>query len=392
MSKFFIKEKNVEKGPLSLNELYDFIDWSKNYLIWYKGLDNWIPFEKSDIYNELVKKKMIGAKKNRLYQLLSKVSIILFIILVILIAIPYNSFTRVFFQKNLINIYIQILISVIILIGVILFYMWSVFTINSSYIKIDKSPKKKYFYMIPFTLVIIQILYFLIIGFYSETKINSTYSEIQIQNELDYNSILGKRGLKNSKENKVLIPPDYSNITYYNNIINDSSLFIVQKHKQFNISGVVDIKNNQVIPFEAQSIDFLNEKTFIVEKTINGNNKFGIINSNNEIVIPFLYSHLYAFANDVFIVNSGGEYINEKYFVIDINNKKISRNYISIRTFKERKFAILFDMRHSTNGVDYNQGDLYDFENRIIYHKINEDVAEKIIDKQYFKNIRTSNF
>ena len=270
MNKFFIKENNIEKGPLSYNELYNFVGYSKNYLIWYKGLDSWVSFEKSNIYTQLVKEKEIGAKKNQLYHLLSKASIISFITFIILIALPYNSFTRVFFQKNIVDIYPQILILVLISFISIRIFKWNVLKQNRIFIEKDKNPNKKYFYIIPVILLIIQILYFLIKGFYSEKSINYTYSEIQIQNDLEYDSILGKRGLINSKENKIIIPPVYGEIIYFNSYINDSSLFIVKKDKQLFKTGVVNMQNNIIVPFETQNIDFLNEKTFLISKTIDG--------------------------------------------------------------------------------------------------------------------------
>ena len=62
------------------------------------------------------------------------------------------------------------------------------------------------------------------------------------------------KGLKNSKENKIIIPPIYNNIIYYDNDINENSLFIVQN--QINQKGVININNNLVVPFEQQTINF----------------------------------------------------------------------------------------------------------------------------------------
>ena len=103
---FFIKNKNIEKGPLSFNELYEFID-SKNYLIWYKGIEDWTPFEESNIYNKLLKQKEKGAKKSQLYKSLSMVFLVLFITLIILIALPYNNLTRIFFRKEIAECYLK---------------------------------------------------------------------------------------------------------------------------------------------------------------------------------------------------------------------------------------------------------------------------------------------
>ena len=79
-------------------------------------------------------------------------------------------------------------------------------------------------------------------------------------------------------------------------------------------------------------------------------------------------------------------------FIINIKNEKVSRNYTTFY-FRDGKFVYLvYHTYYGTNGAEYTQGDLYDFENRIIYHKLDRDIAQKIVDKQYFRNVQTSKF
>ena len=86
--------------------------------------------------------------------------------------------------------------------------------------------------------------------------------------------------------------------------------------------GCIDIDGNIIIPFEYKELYLFDEKGFAVARK---GNKYGCINIENQIVIPFEYNFFYRhFLNvfpwyfDVAIVDIGKK--NQKHLFIDRNN------------------------------------------------------------------------
>lgn len=136
----------------------------------------------------------------------------------------------------------------------------------------------------------------------------------------------GKWGIIDS-DNNVIIPFKYDDICSVNKII---------WAKLGEKCGFIDINDNIVIPFEYDDYkeDFHNFCDLSEYHIISKNGLVGLINNNANIVIPIEYKSLAA-SNDNTIV---AKKQNDKYILIDFNNKQFSDEFDYINEFFNEGF------------------------------------------------------
>ena len=146
-----------------------------------------------------------------------------------------------------------------------------------------------------------------------------------VQNQEDLNGIYDFKGTS-------IVPENY---VFYN--IDNTKIFCTENTKSL-IIDVTDSKNNINLP---DNITFKkNNKFYIVgelfHQIFSSNNKFGLLNSDNKILIPAVYDDLNNFYNSsVFIAK-----LNGKYGIVNYQNKTVREiKYDKIELKKE--YAVL---------------------------------------------------
>ncbi|MDI3321426.1 WG repeat-containing protein [Pinibacter soli] len=147
-------------------------------------------------------------------------------------------------------------------------------------------------------------------GYYLVSKGEHEYYDNGTRNE-EHIPNTEKFALLNSKGQFVINFSDN-----YTSIGIQSGLIEVEKN---NFYGVVNDKNEIVIPLEYQELDIKNQEVIIARK----NNRTGVITKDNIIIIPFIYDEIFSYTeistnNFYLIVSKDG-----KKGVIDKNNKFI---------------------------------------------------------------------
>jgi len=105
---------------------------------------------------------------------------------------------------------------------------------------------------------------------------------------------------------------------------NDYDFFGITKGviyvKKNNFYGVVNSRNEIVVPIENDELDIQNQEIIIAKKK----NKFGVINQKNKIIIPFIYHeiHLSIDKKEIYAENKDYRY----YFTIDGKLLKKEKN------------------------------------------------------------------
>lgn len=158
----------------------------------------------------------------------------------------------------------------------------------------------------------------------------------------------GKWGIIDS-DNNVIIPFKYDDICSVNKII---------WAKLGEKCGFIDINDNIVIPFEYDDYkeDFHNFCDLSEYHIISKNGLVGLINNNANIVIPIEYKSLAA-SNDNTIV---AKKQNDKYILIDFNNKQFSDEFDYINEFFNEGFyeALNFVNNRRMKGYINKTGEL----------------------------------
>ena len=118
--------------------------------------------------------------------------------------------------------------------------------------------------------------------------------------------------------------------------------------KSGNNYGVIDKNNNIIIPFEYEKeicVDYA-----IISKKIENEYKYGIVNYKNEIVIPLVYKNIETFTCDDFSlkeVTFAAERFDGKTIIIDCNNKQICEiNFDSINTISNKYYPAYIDNKY----------------------------------------------
>ena len=127
-------------------------------------------------------------------------------------------------------------------------------------------------------------------------------------NEWKVYSRLGKQGLID-KEGKTVLPCKYNEVLWWS-----ENGYIAVKNN--NLTGIVDTGNNIIIPFEYSTLYLCNKYCFkdknvlIAKKSDEHENpKWGVIDMNNTILIPFTFSNIgYIAEPGSFMVKNNGKY------------------------------------------------------------------------------------
>jgi hypothetical protein len=141
-----------------------------------------------------------------------------------------------------------------------------------------------------------------------KTIIPLQFQNIEIFNpEYSIVSIENHKQLYNHKTQTLLVVPKFDKIYWRNAkfsaITYDGKENLIENENNFKI----------VFPFVYQSISDYGEGNFVVNKE----GKYGVVNINNEIKIPFLYSGLYISCGKVVAAKEG------KYGILSLDNKEL---------------------------------------------------------------------
>lgn len=132
------------------------------------------------------------------------------------------------------------------------------------------------------------------------------------------------------ENNKVVIPFQYENLVNYrlesgepwrNNESNlgtanyfSGNKVVVRKNGKL---GIINKQNNILIPFEYENINSWSK--YLI--TVSGSGKFGAVNWNNEVIIPFCYDELLSFLENKTVCF--GIKTDEKIINYDIENRQL---------------------------------------------------------------------
>lgn len=153
-------------------------------------------------------------------------------------------------------------------------------------------------------------------------------------------------GLFNLNDSHVSIPVKYQKLTP---LYSKRNLFICKKSENV---GIIDWNNQLVIPIVYQGISAINDDLFLCAKS----NKFGVINIQNKEILPFIY--------DAIVPLTKG-------FIVTINNKRGFFNFNGHELLSPNYFLIEFlDQNHLI--VKKEIGD----SRRLIYNLENQSFVE----------------
>ena len=122
-------------------------------------------------------------------------------------------------------------------------------------------------------------------GYYIVSKANHEfYEDGRVKNE--HIPDTEKYGILDSKGNFIInFNNNYSYIGVENGLI-----FVIRN----NLSGIVNDKNEILVPLEYEELDIKKQGIIIAKK----NTKYGIISKDNKILVPFIYDNIFSYAED----------------------------------------------------------------------------------------------
>ena len=116
--------------------------------------------------------------------------------------------------------------------------------------------------------------------------------------------------------------------------------------KRNNLYGVVNSKNEIIIPFEYDELEIQNQGIIIVKK----NNKASVLTNENKIIIPFIYDEIFSFtenkqANSFYVIVSMGDKkgVIDNYNQFIVGPSKIDLQFITDKSIcikKGKKFSL----------------------------------------------------
>lgn len=183
-----------------------------------------------------------------------------------------------------------------------------------------------------------------------------------------------------NKSGKWVIKPHYQSL----GLIYENLFICKRNNKEF----IIDKDENIIIPFEYDSLAYINKnkRLIIAEK----NSKFGVINFEGEVIIPFDYEFISSESNDYYLMVQKGNYLgcidmnNEIILPFEFNNIKLGKDFAIVQ--KDRLYGM----------VDYkgNQIIPYDYEKLVpfsegkdIYEISLSDNPTFIAHKKYESNV-----
>ncbi len=131
--------------------------------------------------------------------------------------------------------------------------------------------------------------------------------------------------------------------------------------KMEHLYGIIDDKNEILVPLEYEEMDIKKQEIIIAKK----NTKYGIITKENKILVPFIYDNIFSYAEN--------ELANTFYVIVSKDNKNgiIDKNHKFIVPLSKTdlvfvtKKSIGIKKGNNYNLVDYNLKAILpnDFEN-----------------------------
>lgn len=175
------------------------------------------------------------------------------------------------------------------------------------------------------------------------------YDQISyIDNDLWKVTLNQKQGIVNI-DNDIIIEPIYDSISYSNH----KHFYVVKNNKL----GIIAKDGSMIIQPIYNNIYPITDELFKVQ---NSNGKFGVIDINGNIMIPFIYSSL----TDYFCCSKGVHVyiasLNNKYGVLDAEGKPIvDFSYDYIDEYFWNEFGILKVNLHGKYGLISHTGEVY---------------------------------
>ncbi|MGV0754380.1 WG repeat-containing protein [Empedobacter brevis] len=191
-----------------------------------------------------------------------------------------------------------------------------------------------------------------IYGYYIVSKAEHEYYEDGRRKE-NHIPNTEKFGLLNSKGEFII---DFNNNYSFIGIEN-GLIYVIQN----NLYGIIDDKNEILVPLEYEEMDIKKQEIIIAKK----NTKYGIITKENKILVPFIYDNIFSYAEN--------ELANTFYVIVSKDNKNgiIDKNHKFIVPLSKTdlvfvtKKSIGIKKGNNYNLVDYNLKAILpnDFEN-----------------------------
>ena len=159
-------------------------------------------------------------------------------------------------------------------------------------------------------------------GYYKVSKAEHEYDEDGRRKE-DHIPDTERFGLLNSKGELII---DFNN--KYSFIgIEKGLIFVIQN----NLYGIINDKNEILIPLEYEEMDIKKQEIIIAKK----NSKYGIITKDNIIIVPFIYDSIFSYAEN--------EFGDNFYVIVSKDNEKgiIDKNHKFIVPLSKTDFVFV---------------------------------------------------
>ena len=176
----------------------------------------------------------------------------------------------------------------------------------------------------------------------------------------------GKYGLLNEMTEKLSVPMVYDHIIQYFSF-DESTYYSVKKNGKF---GLINQNNEIIIPIQYDdiSLDFVykkndkNEHEIVVAK----GKKYGTVNLKNQIRIPFQYDELQRISySELYKAKTGG-----KYRIIGANHQFISKDTFDEVANFEPKYENSYDDRPTFQALTFNNGKMRVIDEKGNYHTL----------------------
>ena len=184
-------------------------------------------------------------------------------------------------------------------------------------------------------------------------------------------------GLCSINADDFIIPPEYNYMDKIENLLNihnEDNYLLVRKNKKY---GVIDYNNNTLIPCKYENEIYKMGNYYIVSQ----NNKKGIISINNEIIYDIKYDEiLYCYDNCIWAKENNIwkiVYLNGKEIILNYDDCQFPCNnfYLLIQNVKLSEYICV-----SKNGkwglVDYKNNQVLPIKFDQIFQYINNDLIE----------------
>ncbi len=158
-----------------------------------------------------------------------------------------------------------------------------------------------------------------------------------------------KRGLYSNITGELILPVEYSHVYYV------TRSYIITKDKK---KGVINLKGEIIIPIEYKDVDHLGglfSHQYDDLYKVKLGDSVGVVNANNEKVVPIVYQSLYDFANRFFLVQQ-----NDLFGLVSLDGEVIqSPQYTYIQDGSNRGYKGHICLKDNLFGVLNEHGAIY---------------------------------